>query len=200
MKVKNLVNFAFQNSLIPLINKSDRVTRTNATVIDNILTNAFLNKQIETGIIITEISDHFPIFLITDPITSSEIENKRTLLCKRTINTATKENFKEILARKTWDYIKEIGNPDEAYCKFLYDFFSVYEEAFPEFEIRIKQKSLISLWITKGIMKSFKQKQKFLYFVFCTLDNCLATEIRSQNEKCFLTCIYRSPSQNHEEF
>ena len=28
------------------------------------------------------------------------------------------------------------------------------------------------------------------------LDKCLVTEIRSQNEKCFLTCIYRSPSQN----
>ena len=25
----------------------------------------------------------------------------------------------------------------------------------------------------------------------CTLDNCLVTEIYSQNEKCFLTCIYR---------
>ena len=34
----------------------------------------------------------------------------------------------------------------------------------------------------------------------CTLDNCLVTEIRSKNEKCFLTYIYRSPSQNHEEF
>ena len=33
-----------------------------------------------------------------------------------------------------------------------------------------------------------------------TLDNCLVTEIRSQNEKCFLTCIYRSPSQDQDEF
>ena len=55
VKVKNIVTFAFQNSLIPLINKPTRVTRTNATAIDHILTNAFLNKQIETGIIKTEI-------------------------------------------------------------------------------------------------------------------------------------------------
>ena len=34
----------------------------------------------------------------------------------------------------------------------------------------------------------------------CTLENCLVTEIRSQNEKCFLTCLYRSPSQSHNEF
>ena len=34
----------------------------------------------------------------------------------------------------------------------------------------------------------------------CFLDNCLVTEIRSQNEKCFFTCLYRSPSQNRDEF
>ena len=34
----------------------------------------------------------------------------------------------------------------------------------------------------------------------CTLDNCLVTEIRSQYEKCFLICIYHSPSQNNEKF
>ena len=51
----------------------------------------------------TEILVHFPIFLITDPINPSEIKNKITFLYKRTINTATKENLKNILARKTWD-------------------------------------------------------------------------------------------------
>ena len=80
------------------------------------------------GIFKTEISDHFPIFLITDPVTSSEIKNKRTLLCKRTINIATKEIFKNILARKTWDYIKEIYSKSysKSYSKFLYDFSSLY--------------------------------------------------------------------------
>ena len=34
----------------------------------------------------------------------------------------------------------------------------------------------------------------------CTLDNGLVTEIRSEGKKCFLTCVYCSPSQNHDEF
>ena len=34
----------------------------------------------------------------------------------------------------------------------------------------------------------------------CTLDNYLVTEIRSQNKTCFLTCLYRSPSQSQDEF
>ena len=33
----------------------------------------------------------------------------------------------------------------------------------------------------------------------CTVDKCLVTEIRSQNEKRFLTCLYHSPSQSHDE-
>ena len=122
MKVKKIVIFAFQNSPIPLINKPTKVTRKNETAIDHIHTNAFLNKQIKRGIIKTEISDHFFIFLITDTITSSKIKNKRILLYKRTINTATKENFKNILARKTRDYIKEIDNLSDVYSRFLYDF------------------------------------------------------------------------------
>ena len=109
MKVTNFVNFAFQNSLVPLINKPTRATKTNATAIDLIITVVFLNKQIETRIIKTEILGHFPILLITDPITSSETKN-RTRLFKRTINTTTKENFKNILARRTWDYIKQIDD------------------------------------------------------------------------------------------
>ena len=99
-KVKKFVNFAFRNSLIPLINNPTRITRRNATTIDHISTNAFLNKRFETRIIKTEISDHFPIFTSTDRITSGEIKNRRTLLYKRTANTATRKNFKSILVRK----------------------------------------------------------------------------------------------------
>ena len=33
-----------------------------------------------------------------------------------------------------------------------------------------------------------------------TLDNCLVTESRSQSEKRFLTCAYRSLNQSQEEF
>ena len=34
----------------------------------------------------------------------------------------------------------------------------------------------------------------------CTLSNCLVTEIHLENEKCFLTCRYQSPSQTQHEF
>ena len=67
-------------------------------------------------------------------------------------------HFKSILAKKNKDYIKEIDK--EAYSKWICDFCSLYEEVFPKSETRIKQKTSLLPWITKGIMKSFKQKQK----------------------------------------
>ena len=31
------------------------------------------------------------------------------------------------------------------------------------------------------------------------MKECLGTEINVKNEKCFFTCLYRCPSQSHEE-
>ena len=49
--------YGFQNLYIPIKNKSARVTTTNATLVDHILTNSFLYD--DKG----DISDLFPIFL-----------------------------------------------------------------------------------------------------------------------------------------
>ena len=34
----------------------------------------------------------------------------------------------------------------------------------------------------------------------CTLSNCLVTKLCLENQKCFLTCLYQSPSQTQHEF
>ena len=34
----------------------------------------------------------------------------------------------------------------------------------------------------------------------CNLNECLVLEIRIGGEKCFFSCLYRSPSQGREEF
>ena len=60
--VKQFFNLAFRNSLIPLINRPTRVSRKTATCIDHILTNSFIDSEIMSGIIKTDISDHFAIF------------------------------------------------------------------------------------------------------------------------------------------
>ena len=54
-KVKYYLNLTFQNFLIPAINKPTRITKTNATLIDHILTNDFVNTDSSTGIVNIEL-------------------------------------------------------------------------------------------------------------------------------------------------
>ena len=51
---------------MPLINKPTRISKNNATIIDHLLTNSFVGCNHITGVIKTDITDHFPVFVITE--------------------------------------------------------------------------------------------------------------------------------------
>ena len=55
------LNFIYENSMIPTINKPTRVTRQSTIIIDHIITNCFINFDFKTAILKSDISDHFPI-------------------------------------------------------------------------------------------------------------------------------------------
>ena len=49
-----------------VINKPTRVTKNTATAIDHIFINSVTTSKFKTGIIKSDISDHFPIFFVAD--------------------------------------------------------------------------------------------------------------------------------------
>ena len=71
----HFVNTLLQNNLLPLINSPTRITGSSETLIDNIFTNKFNNVKIHSGIIKTDISDHFPIFILLND-SNTEIEGE----------------------------------------------------------------------------------------------------------------------------
>ena len=54
-----------------MINKLTRVSKRSMTCIDHIYTNSFINQDLTTGIIKTDISDHFPVFVIDKNMSST---------------------------------------------------------------------------------------------------------------------------------
>ena len=62
--VKNVFNFVFQNGFLPLIQRPTRVTKTTTITTDHIITEKILENKMQSGIIKTDMSDHFPIFTI----------------------------------------------------------------------------------------------------------------------------------------
>ena len=130
-RVKQFINTILQNNLIPTINKPTRVTNRSSTLIDNIITNNFHGNPLNTGIIKTDLTDHFPTFLITDEILHYNAPSK-TIIYKRQINENSLNNFRNLLLSEVdWGLLLESSEVNSTYDLFLKLFLRQYEKAFP---------------------------------------------------------------------
>ena len=193
-KVHNFLNLLYENGMIPTINKPTRVTRKTATAIDHILTNQFINVAFKTAIFKTDISDHFPVCII---ISSTEklVENKHTYVYKRVITDEATERFNQTLYETDWVEIETCDNPSECYKLFLKKFLTIYENFFPRKKIKLKLKDIQSPWITSGIKKSSKRKQR-LYDKFLKTRN-QKSELEYKNYKNLFETIKKRSKKLH---
>ena len=163
-KVMKFLNVKFEYGFVPFINKPTRVTKNTATAVDHIITNSLLLETINTGILKLDISDHFPIFLIPKKEKNMRPEGK-VQITKRLINNKTKEKFKNHLQEMTWDDVISSKETDSAYETFLNKFTSLYDKTSEKFPVTVKSTTLKNPWITNGILKPSKTKQR-LYDIF----------------------------------
>ena len=170
-KVQNFLNIMFGHSMMPVINKSTRVTKNTATVIDHIFINSVTTTKFKTGIIKSDISDHFPIFFVADYNIHIK-ETKERFIFRRDLSDISVEKFKCKLRTVSWDSITNSSDTIKTYDNFIEIFSSLYDECFPKNKIKLKPQKCNNRWITKGIKKSSKRKQK-LYEKF----------LKSRNEK-----------------
>ena len=68
--------------------------------------------------------------------------------------------FCQKLHETNWAEIETSRNPNVCYKIFLKKFMSLYDEYFPIKIIKLKTKDIQSPWITTGIKKSSKHKQR----------------------------------------
>lgn len=61
----DFINTLYSSSFFPTINTFIRVTESSRTIIDNIITN-IQNARIDSGLILSDITDNFPIVLFID--------------------------------------------------------------------------------------------------------------------------------------
>ena len=91
---------------------------------------------------------------------TDENKNEVTYIYKRNINSETIEKINQKLYETDWNEAKSCKHPSESYEMFLTKFFSIYHDFFPKKKIRGKSKDIQSPWITAGIKKSSKRKQR----------------------------------------
>ena len=158
-KIKDFVNLLFEKGLIPVINKPTRVSLKSATIIDHIITNTLFTHATQSRIIKTDVSDHFPIYLISNKTKLSAEYLEKTVIT-RTFNDNSIRNFKADLKEKDWTHVEDKNCPNEAYDAFLSTFETLYNQYFPIKKAKFNKKDSLSPRITKGFKKSSRKKQR----------------------------------------
>ena len=92
-----------------------------------------------SAIVKMDLSDHFPIIFVNElmrvPMRSDDMEN---YVYKRDFSENRPNRFKEALFETSWDSVKNLKQPNEAYSKFVEIFTELYEGYFPIRKIKVK--------------------------------------------------------------
>ena len=115
--VQNFFNLAFENGVVPVINRPTRITKTNETAIDHILTNTILDFEVHSGIIKNDISDHFGIICVLK--TDLERKSNNEYFLQRDISESNVKKFKALMNTVDWNLITQTLNPNDSYCIFI---------------------------------------------------------------------------------
>ena len=138
-------------TVYPVIHCPTRITAQSCTLIDNILTNNFDDTW--SGTILSDISDHLPVFSINKKQIITGKENNA--LFRRQINEANIATFIHQMNDTDWTLISE--NPSESYDHFLNMYTNIHDACFP-LKRYTKRKMCNNPWFTKELYKMSKKK------------------------------------------
>ena len=145
---------------IPLMTKPTRVTSKTFSLIDNIFTNFifYTSLKLKKGIIKIDVSDHFPVFFSLCSSSKIHKEHQKISIHKSVIEDTNLMASKANLRMVNWNSINHSPETNSKYKTFFKIFSELYEKHFRK-----------ALWISKGLKKLAKQKQK-LYFKFLKIN------------------------------
>ena len=197
------LDLMFSNSFIPLINKPTRVTHKTATLIDNIFTNIYKheNKYL-TGILTTDISDHYIIFHIA-PSQFSQQKDHHLLI--RLINSSNLEKYTTAIQNHDWSLVNHHNLCQTAFSYFSETLKGIFHDAFPVIKVKQRYRNRLP-WLTQGLKNAIKHKNKlykismkydtsFNKITYTQYKNKLTTILR-KTEKEYYKCLLETNKNN----
>ena len=170
------IDVMFSTYYIPLINRPTRVTDSSATLIDNIYTNCLNNENSISGILPTDISDHFPIFHILFDRQKSETITKPVF--KRKISFKAIDKFNKCIHESKWDSVLDKENTQTAYCSFVNTFSKIYNDTFPMEQCKEASNIPKKPWITKNLLDCIIKKNTMYKKLKVKFDTSLYSEYK----------------------
>ena len=158
---QQFLDILLDNYLIPTITRPTRITKTSATLIDNVFISRMLQQSFDSMILIEEISDHLPSLVL---MKQTKMRNKDPLCFKSRSLTDTKIGLiKDELKMKDWNGILRSDNVNTNFENFCNELETTVEKYAPVREVRISWKrKYIEPWMNKLVERA-SEKCKSLY-------------------------------------
>ena len=177
-----------------LIKTLTRVTPMSGSLIDHIYTNMGADR-ICAGTIVTDVSDHFPIFAIFED--SSVKLQPQVEVRYRSYKNYKKEQFWDSLLLESWENVYECTDVNKAYDIFVQSFIGICDQYAPIVHRHSSRRKNDKPWLTRAIKKSIKKKHKLYGKVlksnysednlkkYRTYRNVLTTVLRNAKRKYY---------------
>jgi exonuclease III len=110
LPTSEFIDLNFTHSLYPVINKPTRITNTSATLIDNIFMSISFIAESNSGILMWDNRDHFPVFLIKN---KEMVNTEKAFKSTRSHNVENKAKFSTLVNSTDWSEI--LNNNDKVY-------------------------------------------------------------------------------------
>ena len=157
---KDFLNTMLSENFIPHITCPTRITNHSATLIDNIFihhTPQTIEEKIISGNIVTDITDHFPNFII---IGQEEIKDNHDFKEIRIYNeNSIKEFMLHLHKEENWREFYKKTSCDAATAEYIRITQEAFEKYFPKKKVKLRKHN-DKRWITSGIKNSCKKKHK----------------------------------------
>jgi hypothetical protein len=154
LPTNEFADIKLSHSLFPVINKPTRITSSSATLINNIFTSPLdINNSI-SGILLWDISDHFPVFHIQFKPAAVKPATYRT---SRSFSTFNKNNFTNEIHRLDWSAVTTSNDTQTAYSNVHEIISKAFNKSFPITQTKIGYASKLP-WLTEGLKSSIKRK------------------------------------------
>ena len=139
-----------------IISTATRVGSNSSTTIDHLITN-ITDHFIECGTLLSDISDHYPIFGFIEQFNHVF---KDDIYTKYDFKNYNPDAFLADLSAVSWQSIYETTDPSTAYSEFYNKFYNVSSKHVKIKMSRNKTRSGRKPWLTKALLKSINTKHK----------------------------------------
>ena len=159
-KTQNFVEDSLDHSLLPVITKPTRISKSSATLIDNIIISDKLKRDYTSSILINNLSDHLPCYLEINDFLAGKKEAAK--IKKHRLNKNNLDKIKNEIKTVKWEKLLSGKNATESFDIVHKKIITSIDKFAPEIEVRIRNKQKNKPWISKGIANSIrKSKQLF---------------------------------------